>query len=58
MKIAKENWNVMKKNLEDNLFNIRNLEFTNKFKKNNFNLNIFFANYLPQNENIYNKEGK
>lgn len=37
----------MKKNLEDNLFNIRNLEFTNKFKKNNFNLNVFFANYLP-----------
>lgn len=48
----------MKKNLEDNLFNIRNLEFANKFKKNNFNLNVFFANYLPQTDNMYNKDDK
>lgn len=48
----------MKKNLEDNLFNIRNLDFVNKYKKNNFNLNLFLADFMPQNNTFYNTNAK
>lgn len=56
--LVREHWKAMKKSLEDNLFSIRNLDFSAKYKKNNFNLNIFFANFLPQQNQLYNQQKK
>lgn len=58
LRVVREHWKTMKKGLEDNLFSIRNLDFSAKYKKNNFNLNLFFANFLPQQNQLYNQQKK
>ena len=53
-KIIKENWENFEKNFSESISNLRNHDFTVRFKQRNFNLNIFLANFMPQKDKLLN----
>ncbi len=57
-KLVREHWTNFEKNFQENLSNLRNHDFTLKYKKNNFNLNLFFADFMLNKNKILNFNDK
>jgi hypothetical protein len=54
LKIVKENWENFEKNFSDSISNLRNHDFTLRFKQKDFNLNVFLANFMHQKDKLLN----